>query len=510
MNLPFFPSDSGGKRSPAVTRSGLFDDVMGLSFFMIALLSTLLSSIPFALAGNTSPSIKEVALSYEDSPFGFFNSYIDNSITRPVYAAYGGMSMIQSFYRDINIHWNRMGKLPKFVLQNDGSYYWAELDEYVNTANKNNVYSLITIAPGEERYLPPDGAPYLKLVRELAQRYSSTVKYYQIHNEVNGGVFWKDTPQNYATLVRATSNVIREVCPDCKIVLGSSINIGENGKPQSIEPYFGPLLEELNKDGQKYFDIFDYHFFAPQGYTPETYYQALDREMDSLKNLLSKYGYPQVKIWITETLIPTTYGMSDPFIRTLPKEYQKITEKQQALALFKTHILALSKGVKKIFCSSLTEGPWSERDPLYDNVGLIRHPAVSGSTEKKLSYYTYKKMVEMLEGSNWNNIQTIHKKDGLYIFKFVKQGKPIWVAWNDNKKLKSVTLSDIASARMEKIEAIPKFQLGEEVRDHSIAFVTELKNLSAKTKTATTGGKTIGKNKITITLGEIPVFLEEK
>ncbi len=41
---------------------------------------------------------------YKDSPFGFLNSYVDNSITKPVYDSYGGFSKVQGFYRDLNVH----------------------------------------------------------------------------------------------------------------------------------------------------------------------------------------------------------------------------------------------------------------------------------------------------------------------------------------------------------------------------------------------------------------------
>lgn len=35
----------------------------------------------------------------------------------------------------------------------------------------------------------------------------------------------------------------------------------------------------------------------------------------------------------------------------------------------------------------------------FDNVGLINNPANDGKSHKKLSYFTYKLMIEKLEGS---------------------------------------------------------------------------------------------------------------
>jgi len=48
---------------------------------------------------------------------------------------------------------------------------------------------------------------------------------------------------------------------------------------------------------------------------------------------------------------------------------------------------------------------------------------------KKLSYYTYKLMVEKIECSDLDNIQTIQKSYYTYIYKFTKQGEFVWTAW---------------------------------------------------------------------------------
>ena len=104
-------------------------------------------------------------------------------------------------------------------------------------------------------------------------------------------------------------------------------------------------------------------------------------------------------------------------------------------------------------------------------------------------------MVEVLEGSDWNNIQTIQEKDDVYIYKFIKNGKPIWVAWNDNSSSKQITISGISSSQAKITEAIPKYESGKDVTDYNNAFNTETKS--------------VGSGKITITLKDKPVFVEE-
>jgi hypothetical protein len=81
----------------------------------------------------------------------------------------------------------------------------------------------------------------------------------------------------------------------------------------------------------------------------------------------------------------------------------------------------------------------------------------------------------------------------------MKNGKPVWVAWwdyfDDSGTEKSITIyvGDINSVKI--TESVPKYETGKEVTDYSTAF-------NAETKTASGG-------KVTITLGESPVFVEE-
>ncbi len=441
---------------------------------------------------------------YEDSPFGFLGQYMNNTVTGQVYATYGGYSEIQETYIDLGVHWDRgsgkNGAATWGALERNIDGYRDEFNNYINTANKNDVNLLITINPGynEKEYgdhLPSNLNAYTEFVKSLVQSYP-TVKYWQIHNEVNGNVFWKDTPQNYAILVRITSDAIREYCPDCKIVLGSSININASGEPLQIETYFEPFFQELNKTGNNYFDVFDYHFFAPKGYTPETYYHALETGIASVNNLLKQYNYDNSEIWITETMIFTTNGMSSSEILELPTEYQTISETQHATALFKTYITALSCGVKKIFWNKLTEGPWF--DFMFNRCGLVRHPDISGSNNKKLAYYTYKLMVETLDDLDWKSIDEIQNNNGVYLFKFNNNNNSAWIAWNDNTDTTQITITNIASDSVKVTEVIPNTISGSNVnaQDYPNFFNTEIKNVSSGT--------------VSIMLGTIPVFIEEK
>ena len=164
-------------------------------------------------------------------------------------------------------------------------------------------------------------------------------------------------------------------------------------------------------------------------------------------------------------------------------------------------IYPLTFGVKKtLWAWAMVEGtsPIDDND-VFDNTGLIYDGIGEndlGYGIKKLSYYTYKKMTETLEESDWSNNQTIQESDGVYVYKFTKSGKPIWVAWNDNSAEKQITITGIGSQQVKITEAVPKYESGKDVTDYNTAFNTETKSIS--------GGK------ITIPLKDKPVFVEEQ
>ena len=135
---------------------------------------------------------------------------------------------------------------------------------------------------------------------------------------------------------------------------------------------------------------------------------------------------------------------------------------------------------------------------MFNKTGLIYDGQDSddlGFGIKKLSYYAYKKMVEALEGSDWDNIETVQEKDGVYVYKFMKGGKPIWVAWNDNSGEKQITISGVNSSSVKITEAVPKYETGKEISDYSSAF-------STKTESVENG-------KVVIKIKDAPVFVEE-
>jgi hypothetical protein len=181
------------------------------------------------------------------------------------------------------------------------------------------------------------------------------------------------------------------------------------------------------------------------------------------------------------------------------------TERQQTLDYFKRFVYPLSFGVKKIFPAfGLMEG-FKHDGSYFDYTGLIYDGMDAGDKGlgvKKLGYYMHKKMTEVLEGSDWNSIETIHESGDVSIYKFMKNGKPIYTAWwdyyNDGTympgKTIEVALSGVTGMSAAITEVVPKFDTGAEVTEYTTAF----------NKTAAL----ISRGTLTLHLGDSPVLVE--
>lgn len=319
------------------------------------------------------------------------------------------------------------------------------------------------------------------------------IKYWQVCNQVTetSAMCKTDSCRNdyastFASIQEKTYKSAKEASPSAQVLIA-----GDSSK----ELY----TEVFNKLGGKYIDIIDYHRFG-NNYNPK-------EDFDYLKSKLNSAGFDtnKLKFWMTETGTYSGDPSSDP-----DKNLPNMSEKQQASVLVKIYVSGLSYGIEKIFWAwNIVEG-FTRDGGIFDYTGLVYDGCdyVDGKYEcssnigydkgkgvKKLGYYTYKKMVEMLDGSDWNNIQTIQEKDGIYVYKFVKNGKPIWVAWNDNASEKQITISGINSSSIKITEAVANYSSGKEVKSYSTAF---------STKTAD-----VENGKVIIAIKDTPMFVEE-
>jgi len=355
-------------------------------------------------------------------------------------------------------------------------------------------------------YLPVDEQKYIAFVKATVERYdgdgnadmpglTNPIKYWMVGNEPN------TEKSGFAELQTITYKAIKNVCPDCMVVIG-----GATGWPpadqyiEGFDLWYMPILKAL---GGKYVDIMDFHWY---GNATGDYLGARD-VYEHIRSILNTNGFTNIPIWITEM---GSYSGDPLVVSTVPLDYPLQSERQQAIDYLKRFVYPLSFGVKKIFIAfGLLEG-LNYDGSYFDYTGLIYDgwdspvgtPYDLGLGVKKLGYYTYKKMTEILEGSYWNSIQTIRESGDVYIYKFVKDDSDVYVAWWDYFNDPAYTTGDIIQISISGLqggsavitEAVPDFVNGSKVTDYSEAFKTTMLSIS--------------KGKVTLALDDCPVFIE--
>jgi len=267
---------------------------------------------------------------------------------------------------------------------------------------------------------------YVSFVKRLVERYDgdgvddmpglqNPVLYWQVDNEPDiSSQDW----EGYAHLMEITYKAVKEACPQCKVAMGGLIQ-GEKG----FDTFFLPVLKKLRG---KYVDIFDIHLYGVAG--TWRYHGQL---VEKIKLGLSKNGFKNTDIWVLET---GTYSGRPEIGISGNTEMPEQTEKQQAIDLFQRYVVDLSLGIKKIFWAfGIIEGFTAKSNHEFDRMGIIyqKKSAISGQSKeiKKLAFYTYKMMTEKLEGCNFSKIKSLNLGQGVYAYKFDKQGTSIYVLW---------------------------------------------------------------------------------
>ncbi|MBF0319612.1 MAG: hypothetical protein HQL01_07410 [Nitrospirae bacterium] len=373
------------------------------------------------------------------------------------------------------------------LLSDVGAKWVQEMPfELKNLSDDINIYTRVGTFPG---IAPPniEYSRYLPLLKNQIASLKGRAKYYEIDTEPLGRFSgWSGAPGKYAEFLKKSYEVIKAECPDCYVVLGGLPGAGVT--VSSRDPNSRFLVSILNDNASKYFDVFalKQHFHSLKDY------RIIKTRMDVYGKILSDYGVNTGKMPVfLETAVHDGNPQSPMF--KLPPQ----TEAEQAIGVVKTYVYALSIGVTKIYWNGIMElykFGGSPGDP-FNFYALANNKKNDGNSHKKLAYYTYKKMVETLDGSDWKNIKVLKDSDGVFVCRFSKNGKYVWVLWNDNPDTKALTLNAADLTKLKITASVPKASSGVQVSDYSTAFVTST--------VATKAGD------FTVDAGVVPVYIEE-
>ena len=407
------------------------------------------------------------------SPFGIFGPYQFSLDSQKIM----NHEKINAYLTDLGVKW--VQEMPVGIN---------------NVPESIGIYSRVGREGGAR---PPsiDYDAYKGALRKTIERFKNRVKYWEVDTEPGGfgpPKGWKGHEKEYAFFLKETYGVIKNECPDCMVVLGGSAGIAGGLREDSNAVFVRRMLD--HGAGQN-FDVFSFklHHHKVSDYVDLKNKMEIYGRIFSDRNIALKQKpvFLETAIYDGNPHYPPGHPLS--FVH-LPSQ----TEFQQAAGLVKTYVYAIAHGVDRVFWNEILERHnfgGEKRNP-FNHYGLVHNPLnEDGKSHKKLAYYTYKKMVEILEGSDWKSTVTVREQGGIFIYRFNRQGKRIIVAWHDGKEEPNVRISGLNSAKIKVTCAVPDKPSGLEVQDYRTSFKTFTVNVQ--------------ENAIEMSIRDNPVYVEE-
>jgi hypothetical protein len=339
---------------------------------------------------------------------------------------------------------------------------------------------------------------YASALRTTVAEWKDRIQYFEVATEPGGFEpprGWKNCERNYVEHMKTTYEAVKQECPECKVVYGGLSGVYINFDETFDSAQF--LDKTLAAGAGDYFDVFEFKQHAYRALD----YPELRNKFEVYSRIFKKYGLDLGRIPV---FVETAMYDGDPCMAwqgslctdTFDLPYQSETE--QAAGLVKTYLYGAASGIDRIFWNLIIERYNFSGNPTnaFNMYGLVNNPRNDGKSSKKLAYFTYKKMVEKLAGCDWSSLQAIQEQDGVYVYRMQKAGKPVWIAWNDNASAAVITFTSVHSSDIITTEAVPAAASGAEVTDYTTAFT--IKDVVVSNGTAT------------ISLGVVPVFVEER
>ena len=410
--------------------------------------------------------------------------------------------------RNMNMAWNRTlsptgGQFRWNVIEAvQGTYDWSKPDAFVNRVQAEGLHLLVLVHPYAQwdqptktdmNYDKPNNmTAFKRFIAKLVERYDGDgindmpgllypIKYYEIGNEPELNTFG-DSPgtfNDFMNTVKAARDTAKIVYPDVKIVIAGATPIYDSrGFLNQVDSFWKGALNRSNAGS--YFDIFNFHFFVGE------YSQDISVYVDYWKQLLSAYGLSGKEIWLTET---GTYSGTASNLDGTTWPIQTTT--YQAGWWIKQASYALANGVSKLFWVFY----YSDQTDWRSKVAFVN----IDKTTKKAAYYAHKLMADKIDAYS-SALQNAYAESGQYQtsgnFKFIVNGKPVYILWNDAGG--NATPTGFSSANVKVTNTVPNLDgNGTVILDGAGNPIFESSNVA------------VSNNQTTISLTSVPVYVEE-
>jgi len=261
---------------------------------------------------------------------------------------------------------------------------------------------------------------YIRYVDFVSKSYAGKVEAYEIWNEpdIRGFNTKNATGADYAELLKAAYRTIKNNDPDA-IVLGGAIALHAD------------FIDAMMKAGAgEYMDGLSVHYYLSKN-APED--RARDR-LDGYRNVLVKYGYDKMPVWVTET------GWAN----------SNVDEQTQAQYIVRNAILfdkfLYDYGINgQYFTYELQDSSISSdvsgAEAYENSLGLYKNdftPKISAGAVKTFNSMTEGKKLTSLETTSYG----IFLQNSAYVATYEVSGQSVYAVWAESQTDLEITLPD--------------------------------------------------------------------
>ena len=406
-----------------------------------------LQDLPQPETGYQDHFDRQVVNAHRDSPFGFF----DPNMLRFQHLSWNdgyGNTM-----RALGAYWAAHGASFSFgwnlvqSINGDGSlgdYTWSRLDGLVRYSQAHNIHIIPVLVSSEPEpgiqqggrilaHKPGNEAAYKAFVSAAVERFDGDgrddmpnlrfpIKLWVVENEPYAKRYWNGSGADLADTQLLAYQAIKAADPTAKVIASVVRGSGWMGKEDPLT-FMNEFFDRLGavSNGRRPYDYLDLHWI---GIAP---------------NKTQAGQYSEVKVWVEDLKqAATRNGFAPAPLVALENAGRHGTQTEHAEDVVKRYGYLLGLGFRTILWSGIRTAPTPGRsagDNYFRKVTLI-----DKKNRKNKGYHAYRQMTSRLDGADWSKTRILQDKDGLVVVRFVKEGKPLFLAWSDNPRKTEATI----------------------------------------------------------------------
>ncbi len=237
----------------------------------------------------------------EDSPFGVLEFlHWNHQWNNFRYPSIDELEKAVALMKEAGISWVRMDFVWGDIESSQGEFHFDKYDYIVDLLYKNNIGLLGILdysadwasSCGKWNCSPKDNSLFINYASKIVERYKTKVRYWEVWNEPDSYVYWKDQDGlvGYCQLLKDVYIALKKVDPVCKILNGGFANGNSS-------------VNHLYDNGARdYFDILNIHIF--QSPIIPNSIKAVNAQVRLAYKIMSRNGDANKELWITEIGCP--------------------------------------------------------------------------------------------------------------------------------------------------------------------------------------------------------------